>query len=85
MFPLYKRLETNDAPGDHHGRSGPVKLRTLKGEDPCGSALLAASGACSIMLIVTIYHTVHVLTLNFGCLTAAPNVYVSRFVQKLGS
>ena len=25
VFPLYRRLETNDAPGDHHGRTGPVK------------------------------------------------------------
>ena len=24
-WPLIKRLETNDAPGDHHGRSGPVQ------------------------------------------------------------
>ncbi|WP_406345421.1 GMC family oxidoreductase [Streptomyces sp. NBC_00648] len=42
VFPLYRRLENNDAPGEHHGRSGPVKLRTIKGEDPCGSALLDA-------------------------------------------
>ncbi len=41
-FPLYRRLEANDAPGDHHGRSGPVKLRTIRPDDPCGSALLAA-------------------------------------------
>ncbi|MEU6119943.1 GMC family oxidoreductase N-terminal domain-containing protein [Streptomyces sp. NPDC047117] len=41
-FPLYRRLESNDAPGDHHGRSGPVTLRTIKGADPCGSALLEA-------------------------------------------
>lgn len=48
VFPLYKRLENNDAPGDHHGRSGPVRLRTLKGADPCGSALLAACAEAGI-------------------------------------
>ncbi|MGW7497573.1 GMC family oxidoreductase [Streptomyces luteogriseus] len=42
VFPLYRRLENNDAPGDHHGRTGPVKLRTLKSDDPCGTALLQA-------------------------------------------
>ncbi|MFH8568584.1 GMC family oxidoreductase [Streptomyces sp. NPDC017993] len=41
-FPLYRRLENNDAPGDHHGRSGPVTLRTIKSGDPCGAALLQA-------------------------------------------
>ncbi|MBY8885546.1 GMC family oxidoreductase N-terminal domain-containing protein [Streptomyces sp. PTM05] len=41
-YPLYQRLETNDAPGDHHGRSGPVKLRTIEPKDPCGAALLEA-------------------------------------------
>jgi choline dehydrogenase len=47
-FPLYQRLETNDAPGDHHGRSGPVKIRTIKADDPCGSALLEACAQASI-------------------------------------
>ena len=42
MFPLYQRLETNDAPGEHHGRSGPVNIRTVQPNDPCGSALLEA-------------------------------------------
>ncbi|MFE9374864.1 GMC family oxidoreductase [Streptomyces sp. NPDC006711] len=42
IFPLYQRLETNDAPGDHHGRSGPVKIRDVKSSDPCGAALLEA-------------------------------------------
>ncbi|MFD7336352.1 GMC family oxidoreductase [Streptomyces violascens] len=42
IFPLYQRLETNDAPGDHHGRSGPVKIRNVKSADPCGAALLEA-------------------------------------------
>ncbi|CAO0833985.1 Oxygen-dependent choline dehydrogenase [Streptomyces microflavus] len=47
-FPLYKRLETNDAPGDHHGRSGPVTLRTVPADDPCGTALLAACAEAGI-------------------------------------
>ncbi|GAA3357126.1 hypothetical protein GCM10017744_026520 [Streptomyces antimycoticus] len=41
-FPLYRRLEDNDAPGDHHGRGGPVRIRTVPPEDPCGTAVLAA-------------------------------------------
>ncbi|SEC86228.1 GMC family oxidoreductase [Streptomyces melanosporofaciens] len=41
-FPLYRRLEDNDAPGDHHGRGGPVRIRTVPPEDPCGRAALAA-------------------------------------------
>ena len=44
-FPLYQRLENNDAPGDHHGRAGPVTLRTVPPNDPCGGALLAACAA----------------------------------------
>ena len=47
-FPLYKRLETNDAPGDHHGRSGPVTLRSVPPNDPCGVALLEACAAAGI-------------------------------------
>ena len=34
LFPLYQRLETNDAPGDHHGRTGPVTLRTVPPRRP---------------------------------------------------
>jgi choline oxidase len=41
-YPLFKQLETNDAPGDHHGRSGPVNLMTIPPHDPCGVALLDA-------------------------------------------
>ncbi|MFC1442639.1 GMC family oxidoreductase N-terminal domain-containing protein [Streptacidiphilus sp. N1-10] len=48
VFPLYRRLETNDAPGDHHGRSGPVQIRTIRPDDPCGSALLEACAQASI-------------------------------------
>ncbi|WP_243793948.1 GMC family oxidoreductase [Saccharopolyspora gloriosae] len=42
IFPLYKRLETNDGPGEHHGRSGPVTLRSVPPKDPSGVALLQA-------------------------------------------
>ncbi|MGD3108329.1 GMC family oxidoreductase [Streptomyces sp. YGL11-2] len=47
-FPLFQRLETNDAPGGHHGRSGPVTLRTVPAKDPCGVALLEACAAAGI-------------------------------------
>ncbi|MEU7115909.1 GMC oxidoreductase [Streptomyces sp. NPDC046182] len=47
-FPLYQRLETNDGPGDHHGRSGPVTIRSVPPRDPCGRALLAACAARDI-------------------------------------
>lgn len=47
-FPLYQRLENNDAPGDHHGRSGPVRLRTVPPRDPCGRALLEACAEAGI-------------------------------------
>ncbi|PRX51286.1 choline oxidase [Prauserella shujinwangii] len=42
IFPLYQRLETNDGPGDHHGRSGPVTIRSVPPRDPAGVALLEA-------------------------------------------
>jgi choline dehydrogenase-like flavoprotein len=42
IFPLYKRLETNDGPGEHHGRSGPVTIRSVPPRDPSGVALLKA-------------------------------------------
>ena len=44
-WPLITRLETNDGPGDHHGRDGPVNIRTVPPEDPCGVALLEAAAA----------------------------------------
>ncbi len=47
-FPLYRRLETNDAPGDHHGRGGPVTIRTVPPKDPCGAALLEACAEAGI-------------------------------------
>ncbi|MCP3801485.1 GMC family oxidoreductase N-terminal domain-containing protein [Allokutzneria sp. A3M-2-11 16] len=48
VFPLYQRLETNDGPGEHHGRSGPVQIRGIKSADPCGAALLEACSAAGI-------------------------------------
>jgi choline dehydrogenase-like flavoprotein len=48
LFPLHRRLENNDAPGDRHGRTGPVKLRTLKSRTPCGTALLEACAQAGI-------------------------------------
>jgi choline dehydrogenase-like flavoprotein len=42
VFPLFQRLETNDGPGDHHGRTGPVTIRSVPPKDPCGVALLEA-------------------------------------------
>ncbi|WP_460689913.1 GMC family oxidoreductase [Nesterenkonia suensis] len=41
-YPLFQRLETNDAAGEHHGRSGPVHLMTIPPHDPCGVSLLDA-------------------------------------------
>src|SRR6202021_2131276 len=48
MLPLVPRLEANDGPGDHHGRSGPVNIRTVPPEDPCGVALLEAAAQAGL-------------------------------------
>lgn len=50
-WPLIARLETNDGPGDHHGRSGPVALRQVPSRDPCGVALLAAAAAVGLPIV----------------------------------
>lgn len=42
ILPLYSRLESNDGPGEHHGRDGPVRIRSVPPADPCGTALLEA-------------------------------------------
>ena len=47
-WPLIKRLETNDGPGEHHGRSGPVNIRTVPPDDPCGVALLEAAAQAGL-------------------------------------
>ncbi len=48
VYRLYSRIETNDAPGEHHGRSGPVHIMTVPPNDPCGVALLDACEAVGI-------------------------------------
>ncbi|GAB18366.1 choline oxidase [Gordonia effusa NBRC 100432] len=48
VYRLYQRIETNDAPGDHHGRNGPVNLMTVEPRDPCGVALLDACESVGI-------------------------------------
>ncbi|CAM3766664.1 GMC family oxidoreductase [Tsukamurella ocularis] len=40
VYRLYPTIETNDAPGEHHGRSGPVHIMSVPPKDPCGVALL---------------------------------------------
>ena len=47
-WPLITRLETNDGPGEHHGRSGPVNIRTVPPADPCGVALLEAAALAGL-------------------------------------
>ena len=47
-WPLIARLETNDGPGEHHGRSGPVNIRTVGPEDPCGVAILEAAAQAGL-------------------------------------
>ena len=47
-WPLINRLETNDGPGEHHGRSGPVNIRTVPPDDPCGVALLEAAAQAGL-------------------------------------
>ena len=43
VLPYVTRLERNDAEGDQHGRSGPVRLRDVPPDDPCGAAVLEAA------------------------------------------
>jgi choline oxidase len=47
-WPLIARLENNDGPGGHHGRSGPVALRQIPPQDPCAIAVLAAAAAVGL-------------------------------------
>jgi len=47
-WPLIARLESNDGPGGHHGRCGPVTLRQIPPHDPCGVAVLAAAAAVGL-------------------------------------
>lgn len=48
VYRLYPQIESNDAPGDHHGRSGPVHIMTVPPADPCGVALLDSCEAVGI-------------------------------------
>lgn len=43
VLPYVTRLENNDAPGDQHGHDGPVRLRDVPPNDPCGQAVLEAA------------------------------------------
>ncbi|WP_406233169.1 GMC family oxidoreductase [Nocardia sp. NBC_01009] len=43
VLPYVARVENNDAPGEEHGRSGPVRLRDVPPVDPCGAAVLEAA------------------------------------------
>lgn len=47
-FPLFRRIERNDAPGAHHGRDGPVRIRTIVPVDLCGAAVLQACAQVGI-------------------------------------
>ena len=47
-WPLIKRLETNDGPGNNHGRDGPVNIRTVPPNDPCGVAVLEAAAQAGL-------------------------------------
>jgi choline dehydrogenase len=63
-WPLIKRLETNDGPGDHHGRDGPVNIRTVPPEDPCGVAILEAAAQAG--LPTSRYNEGHTVTNGAG-------------------
>ncbi|HVL86086.1 MAG TPA: GMC oxidoreductase [Pseudonocardia sp.] len=47
-WPLIARLETNDGPWEGHGRDGPVQLRQIPPDDPCGVAVLEAAAAVGL-------------------------------------
>ncbi|MDT5249059.1 MAG: choline oxidase [Mycobacterium sp.] len=47
ILPLVKRLENNDAPGDH-GHDGPVRLQDIPPNDPCGVAVLEAAASAGL-------------------------------------
>lgn len=51
LYPLLKRLETNEDAGPdapHHGDSGPVHLMNVPPNDPCGVAILDAAEQAGI-------------------------------------
>jgi choline dehydrogenase len=47
ILPLVRRLETNDAPGEH-GHDGPVRLQDVPPNDPCGVAVLEAAALAGL-------------------------------------
>jgi choline oxidase len=47
ILPLVKRLENNDAPGEH-GHDGPVRLQDVPPNDPCGVAVLEAAALAGL-------------------------------------
>lgn len=47
-WPLIARLETNDGAWEGHGRSGPVNLRQIPPDDPCGVAVLEAAATVGL-------------------------------------
>jgi choline dehydrogenase len=63
-WPLIKRLETNDGPGDHHGRDGPVNIRTVPPDDPCGVSILEAAAQAG--LPTSRYNEGHTVTNGAG-------------------
>ena len=63
-WPLIKRLETNDGPGDHHGRDGPVNIRTVPPADPCGVAILEAAAQAG--LPTSLFNEGHTVTNGAG-------------------
>ncbi|MFI5779536.1 GMC family oxidoreductase [Nocardia sp. NPDC051570] len=48
VLPYVTRLENNSAPGDQHGRGGPVRLRDVPPRDPCGVAVLEAAALAGL-------------------------------------
>lgn len=48
FWPYVAKVENNDAPGDHHGRTGPVEIRDIPPKDPCGYAVLEAAAAAGL-------------------------------------
>jgi choline oxidase len=48
VLPYVTRLENNDAPGEQHGHGGPVRLRDVPPDDPCGRAVLEAAAKAGL-------------------------------------
>jgi len=48
IWPRVAQVDTNDAPGAHHGHAGPVRIRDVPPEDPCGVAVLKAAALAGL-------------------------------------